>query len=257
MSVDNRVGEIFISNEGCEFIIIEYNRNDDVLIEFQDEFKATKRVTYKNCQKGIIKNPYFRSVHGKGYIGEGEYKPTINNKQTIQYKYWYNCLTRCYHKDSLSRRSTYENCFVDEAMLNFQNFARWFDDNYYEIDDEVMCLDKDILFKGNKVYSFESCIFVPQRINTLFLKSDAIRGNLPLGVYYREDHGKYIAQCNIVQNNKRTRKYLGSFNTPNEAFATYKKFKEDYIKTVAKEYEGRIPKKLYDALMVWEVEITD
>ena len=50
------------------------------------------------------------------------------------------------------------------------------DDNYYEINDEVMCLDKDILFKNNKIYSNNTCIFVPQFINTLFCKRQNDRG---------------------------------------------------------------------------------
>ena len=42
-----------------------------------------------------------------------------------------------------------------------------------------------------------------------------------------------------------------------EAFKSYKTFKEKYIKQVADEYKDKIPKKLYDAMYRYEVEITD
>ena len=60
--------------------------------------------------------------------------------------------------------------------------GEWIDKNYYEIPGEQMCLDKDILCKGNKVYSRETCIFVPERINLLFTKCDNRRGDSPIGV---------------------------------------------------------------------------
>ena len=116
-----------------------------------------------------------------------------------------------------------------------------------------MTLDKDILIKGNKIYSPNTCIFVPQSINTLFIKSDKSRGNLPIGVYYKKQNKKYIAQCKI--NNEK--KYLGSFDTSEEAFQAYKQFKEHYIKQIADEYIELIPQELYDAMYNYEVEYED
>ena len=115
-----------------------------------------------------------------------------------------------------------------------------------------MELDKDTLVKGNKIYSPETCIFVPQRINYLFLNSGGSRGLLPLGVY---TVGKKYAS-RTSKNGKRS-VYLGSFDTPEEAFLAYKTAKEAYIKEVADEYKDKIPKKLYDALYAYTVEITD
>ena len=120
-----------------------------------------------------------------------------------------------------------------------------------------MCLDKDILIKGNKEYAPDKCIFVPQRINNLFTKNDCKRGNLPIGVNYRKDKNKYEASCSILNNNIKKRKHIGYYNTPEEAFLAYKQFKEQYIKQVADEYKGRIPDRLYEAMYKWEVEIDD
>ena len=139
-------------------------------------------------------------------------------------------------------------------MLNFQNFGEWFENNYYEIDGETMHLDKDILCKGNKEYASDKMIFVPERINTLFCKSDATRGDCPIGVSYYKASNKYTAKCNIGEDGY---KFLGYYDTPHTAFLAYKEFKEQYIKQIADEYKNKIPKKLYDAMYAWTVEEDD
>lgn len=252
-----RVGERFKTNEGYEVVIVEYNNANDLLVEFQNERKTIVPTFYKCCKKGTIKNPYHPSIFGIGYIGEGEYNVSINGKQTKEYSEWRSMLTRCYDKKYKVKRPTYEDCIVDEYFHNFQNYCKWREDGYYEIEGERMHLDKDILYKGNKIYTPDKCIFVPERINTLFVRSNAIRGDCPIGVCYHKDRNKYIAYCNTIINNKKERVFLGYYNTSEEAFKVYKEFKEAYIKQVADEYKGRIPDRLYEAMYRWEVEITD
>ena len=171
------------------------------------------------------------------------------NRKT--YKTWQSLLQRCYDTKLHEKYPTYKNCTTCEEWHNFQNFAKWYDENYYEIDGEIMCLDKDILIKGNKVYSPETCIFVPRRINILFTKTDANRGNLPIGVTQKND--KYVITMRI------NKKFVSnkSYKTPQEAFKVYKYFKEKYIKEIADEYKDKIPVKLYNAMYKYKVEITD
>lgn len=116
-----------------------------------------------------------------------------------------------------------------------------------------MHLDKDILVKNNKIYSPDTCIFVPMRINKLFVKGNPDRRTHIINVY-DVGYGKYQARCK-----KGTQRYenLGSFNTIEEAFNVYKKEKEKYIQSIADEYKAKIPRKLYDAMYKYEVEITD
>ena len=122
-----------------------------------------------------------------------------------------------------------------------------------------MQLDKDILNKGNKIYSPETCVFVPQRINNLFTKSNKIRGGYPIGVNYSQNCNCLCVRCSILCEDKKKNKHLGYFSLdePFKAFSTYKNFKENYIKKVADEYKELIPQKLYEALYKYEVEIND
>jgi len=161
---------------------------------------------------------------------------------------------RCYDLKFQEKEPTYKGCYVSDEWHNFQNFGGWYDENYYEVQDEKMTLDKDILIKGNKIYSSEVCIFVPKRINSLFVKIKATRGNLPIGVHFSDIRRKYISQCNIGNGKRVT---VGSFDTPEEAFYAYKEFKENYIKQIAEEYKNKIPFKLYSAMLNYEIDITD
>ena len=163
-------------------------------------------------------------------------------------------LERCYSKEKRYKNPTYEDCTVCKEWHNFQNFAKWYEENYYEIEGEKMCLDKDILVKGNKIYSPSTCILVPNRINVLFCKSDKVRGDLPIGVgLSNRIKNPYRAYCHDGE------KYmaLGNYNTPKEAFQVYKLYKERLVKQVADEYKPYIPKELYEAMYRYEVEIDD
>ena len=135
--------------------------------------------------------------------------------------------------------------------------GEWIEENYYEVPRETMCLDKDILYKGNKVYSRNTCIFVPQRINKLFTKRDNSRGKDPIGVYQLPS-GNYQVYCN---NGYGKLIKLGVYSTKEEAFQVYKQYKENVIKETIDSYEGKIPEPFYSKLKVamynYEVEMDD
>ena len=169
-----------------------------------------------------------------------------------------NMKNRCYNEKNIH----YQNyggrgITVCDEWLNFQNFAEWFYDNYYECNNEIMCLDKDILCKGNKIYSPENCIFVPKRINNLFVKMlnssdrNGLMGTKPL------NNGKYIWQCSYINELGEYKRATGTCDSEKEAFEAYKTFKENYIKQVADEYYDLIPRELWKAMWEYEIEIDD
>ena len=254
-----RLGEIRKNKDklgGYKMKIIEYNGADNVLIEFQDKYKAKIRTQYTAFRMGNIKNPYHPIIYDIGYIGQGKYL-AVNYKKA--YNHWRKMLQRCYDPYYINKHLSYTDCFVCEEWHCFQNFAKWYVENIYNCNNEIMDLDKDILIKGNKIYSPETCVFVPQRINKLIVNQETKRGEYPVGVSLRSDKIALCAVCGIGLNGKHINKHLGSFslNRPFQAFYTYKKFKENYIKQVADEYKDLIPIELYEALYRYEVEIND
>ncbi|MFA5764478.1 MAG: AP2 domain-containing protein [archaeon] len=232
--------------------IIGYTDSKNIVVQFLDNSFITN-AQYVQFQKGDIRNPEDKTIFNKGYVGIGDYKTSENKIYIHRYKIWASMLERCYDPKRQKRQPTYANCTVCDEWHNYQNFADWYDENYYEIPNEVMHLDKDILIKGNKIYSPDNCVFVSMKINSLFVKRDRDRGKCPIGVYFFKRTNQYISHCN----NGNGQAHLGYFNTPEEAFIAYKKYKEAYIKQVAEEYKKIIPKRLYDAMYKYEVEITD
>lgn len=160
-------------------------------------------------------------------------------------------------KNFIKKHPTYTDCEVCDEWLNFQNFAKWYDENFYEVDGERMHLDKDILVKGNKIYSPETCIFVPQKINVLFTKCDKSRGESVIGTTTR--NGRYRVHCCLFNPKTGKSKYknLGTYDTEEEGFKVYKYYKEKNIKEVADYYKIQIPQNLYDAMYSYKVDIND
>jgi len=248
-----RLGETIMSKAGSICWIDEYNSADDVVVQFKDnDYKA--HVTYQQFTNQHIKNPNDKTVYGVGCLGVGSHHAYVNGKATIAYATWQNMLTRCYNAKFQTKQPAYIGCSVSEDWLNFQHYATWYDNNFYEIPGlgRTEC-DKDILIKGNKVYSASTCVFVPHSINMLFVNRDSKRGNTPIGTYLHKS-GKYQAQCNIGNGKPQ---YLGLFDTPELAFNAYKEFKQGLIKTVAESYKDQIPQKLYNAMITYEVSIDD
>lgn len=253
----DRLGETKLNNQGCKMKIIAYYDADNVLIEFQDEYKAQVYSSYRHFKNGNVKNPYHPSARNVGIVGN-KYPCSINRKVTKEYEAWQNIIIRCYNEKYKEKNLTYKEVICCSEWLLYENFYDWLhsQENFEKwLSGDRWAVDKDILIKGNKIYSSESCCLVPMHINSLFTKQDCKRGELPIGV---SKHGnKFRARFNNMLLGKL--EIIGDYNTPEEAFQAYKHRKESYIKQVAQEEyaKGNITKKCYDAMMNYEVEITD
>ena len=176
MQDNERIGEVFTSNEGCKFIIVEYNKYNDVWIEFCDEHKARVHTGYGACKKGEIKNPYHPSVYGHGYLGlmsDGTRPKTMNGngKHTREYTVWKSMIQRVYCLKFHERCPTYkdvvlEDClhcfafFLEHVIRNIPNYEYWLNHP-----NELVALDKDTKSDGSKTYSRDTLMFIPQSEN--------------------------------------------------------------------------------------------
>ena len=242
-----RIGQEITNIYGSKIKIIDYKNNENVKVLFP-KYNYETITTWRTFEKGKLKSPYCPSFYGHGFIGEGQYSYKNNTKA---YSMWQGMLRRCYDFKYLEKKPTYEQCEVCEEWHNFQNFAQWFEMNYYEIEDSTMNLDKDILIKNNKVYGPDTCLIVPSEINSLFTKTNAKRGNLPIGVDFHNN--KFRASMNI--HGKHV--HIGVYDNIEDAFSAYKMRKETYIQEIADEYRYEIPEKLYEAMYNYEVEWED
>lgn len=242
-------GQVIENFYGCKFEVIEILDNAMCKIKFLDEFGYEKIVPRGSARRGV-RNPFRRLAGGVGYVGVGNYTPTTN---TRLYTLWNNVFTRCYDEAQLKKGITYIGCSVCDEWHNFQNFAEWCEQQPQYNIESSWSLDKDIIIKGNKVYSPETCCFVPTELNNLFTLRGNDRGVYPLGVYFNKKSENFVAQVNIDK--KRTT--LGRYASVEAAFAAYKVAKEKVIKDVANRYKDKLDPRTYEALINWKVEVTD
>lgn len=185
------------------------------------------------------------------------YPVTENKKIVLEYRCWANMLQRC--MESYKHiYPTYEGIQCVDSFKYYPYFYEWCNRQigFGNTDEKgkVWQLDKDLLVKGNKVYSEDTCVFLPHKINTLLTKRQNDRGSLPVGVSLHNITGKYQASCSIGDGKTR---YLGLFLSVEEAFSVYRCRKESFIKKLANEYKDRLDPRAYQALMNYTVEITD
>lgn len=241
--------------------IIGYNNCLDIIVEFQDEYHYQTHTTMHYFKIGMVYNPYYPQIFNKGIKGAKYSSLDGNGKATKEYLTWYGMMRRCYNvkEQQKPRNSTYIKCAVCDSWLLYENFYDWMhkEENFKTwINLRKASLDKDILIKHNNIYSPERCSLVPSYINNLFTRREADRGSCVIGVSYHKRDKKYYANC---ADGTGKLVFLGSYTSEYEAFIQYKKYKENLIKEVAnKEYNaGAISSKCYEAMMKYEVEITD
>tara|TARA_R110001592_G_C13193003_1_gene753645 strand:+ start:84592 stop:85416 length:825 start_codon:yes stop_codon:yes gene_type:complete len=221
------VGKTFENSKGHLYTVLNRLTVDRYLIVFHKTGFITS-LTNKDVKSGMIKDLYAPEVYGVGYMGEGVSKrdtPLI----TKAYATWSGMMRRCYAEWERHKNPSYAGCVVSDDWHHFREFLLWFEDNYIE----GFHLDKDVLSPvGYKVYSKDTCEYVPRHINTLFTNTKAKRGAYPQGVYYKKKNRKFVAQ---VCNGRGIQTHLGLYDTPEEAYAVYMKKKMEVSKKILRD----------------------
>ena len=233
----NRIGEKFITKQGYEIEVVEYNSATNCEILFI-ETGNIKNTTYGQVKSGEISNPLHKSVLGVGFEGVGKYN--FKDFLKIQ-KLWFAMLTRCYSERYQITQSSYKDVTVCEEWHNFQNFAKWAEENWKPYMDKSWQLDKDVICKDCRVYSSSTCAFLPAEINGLFVARTTDVG------YRMTPQGNYM-----VRMSKTTgRVCYGRYASIEEASNVYKTEKEKYVKEVADKWRDKIDFKAYESMYKW------
>ena len=186
-------------------------------------------------------------VNDASYVTEKrEELPKVNGKRKSRtvwvcpyYKKWRGIIVRSYD----TSRPAYKDCYVCEEWRYLSNFIRWVN-SQPDMDWKNKQLDKDILFVGNKVYSPDTCCFVPQNVNKFPTDSAAIRGKYMIGVSPSvSKKNPYLSQCEDPLGVRST--YLGVYPTEIEAHLAWKSKKHGYALELAElENDPRIKEAL-------------
>lgn len=191
-------------------------------------------------------------LYGVGF-NDGKYPVFVNGKKIAEYRLWQGILERCYSQRVQQKQPTYVGCSVSNKFKSYSYFHEWCQEQI-GFGQKSFQLDKDLLVRGNKVYSEDTYLFIPRDLNILLTKREACRGDLPIGVSLSKDNSGFKSQGSFGTFHK---KYLGYFPTAKEAFMRYRQVKESYIKFQAEQWREFIDPRAYEALMSYEVLITD
>jgi hypothetical protein len=225
----NRTDEVCLNKFGTKMKIIKYNTAFDLVVEFQDEHKVQKKAYYGDFKRGLVKNPYDKVIFREGYIGEG-YLTQINKKKTKEYTVWVNMMKRCYSKYD-NRSNAYDDCVVSESWKNYSNFCLWYKNNSYSCSEDLE-LDKDIFYNNMKIYSDNTCILIPKKINRSFRRS-------------KQDG------LDLINNTWRARfqnKHIGMFSTKKDAKVAFLNKKNKVFQDLVEHYKNELPTELYNKL---------
>lgn len=239
----------FTGKNGYEFKVIKYINSLNVIIQFTDD-RHIQTETSEAVRKGKVVNIYDPNVCGVGYFGDGNYLSKVDSKPSPIYKCW-NVMLDSYYKP---RSKNYMKKQVCKEWLDFQNFAQWYDLNYYEIENERMTL----VNSDSDIFSPETCFIIPMKLRGLFYEN-SLKRDLPQGVFIDKNRpNRYRAGLTrIIDLNGDESKFvnLGTFDTPELAFYAYENAKKEYAHYCADFYKDYIPYRLYNYLYDLEVKM--
>ena len=261
-----------------EIEINRYKRETapDILVaeSFLVQYKGRDRVWHKdgdfanNWYKNLIyvsKNDFTELKAGRITLEslglEQEYLEYQNKASRNAYRVYYGILERC---RCTKATESIPKCYMETEMWQGwiddpKSFVRWYLEHYYEVEGEVMSVDKDLFANGSKMYHPDFCCILPQGLNNLlvnckkhYLEGQTEENTLPLGVYYSAKKKKYYSMITFF-GDERSKK-LSEWDTPEEAFEEYKAVKQADILTVAVKYKDKIPDYIYKQLQKIEVK---
>ena len=174
-------------------------------------------------------------------LNDADYKIQIDGVTCPYYSRWSNMLERCYSEKAKEYNLSYDDCYVCDSWLYFSYFKSWMISQDWKHKE----LDKDILIQGNKVYSPETCCFVPKIINNILARNRRVKTKSLVGVGFDKRSKRFNATCSI--NDKAN--HIGCFKTEREAHEAYKEFKYNYIAAMAETQ----PEPIKSALLKWEL----
>lgn len=179
----------------------------------------------------------------------GHWIKSQDKVQSLSYLRWMNLVKRC-TPGSCEQLKHPSYCGTRNNFECFDSFVNWSRSEVgyiqKELNGNLWSLDKDILGGKSKVYSPETCLFVPAKVNTFVTGRISEQGPYPTGVTLRNKDGIFRARIGI----EGKRIHLGYFVCSMEAHKVWQKHKIIQGREIASQYKDTHTK-LYDGLNAW------
>ena len=224
MTTKERIGTIVTNIQGHQAKVLGFKDSMYELETIGGVYSHPVFVHPANFRMNKWKHRTVADVEGVGYIGYGKYS-TSNDL----YHHWKAMLTRCYSLGHLERQPAYIGCSVDTRWLDYQVFCE--DCMYIPYYDGVYegtsyHLDKDILLSGNKLYSKDTCCFVPADINNFFIHREIPTGTLN------------------VRKHKTKFRYRNKYYTKEELLAVHISNRSEKAKELIIKFSGKVDQRV-------------
>jgi hypothetical protein len=233
------VGDRFQNKLGNWCEVIQVNKWDDVIVRFENT-STVKSFQADSLKRGIFHDPYNKAYWGFGYIGVGKYSGKTHKSA---FNTWMHMVERCYDS-SCKYYPLYggKGVRVSNEWVDFQVFAKWFDEN--KVDGWHM--DKDFINPFSKIYSKETCVFIPPAVNGLFTGYQNGLKNMGTG---RTRQGKWYSNCTI----DGEQQYLGVSDTWLEAKTKYLVEKRKVAEKIMQKYDLplKVKQTLYEMTSIY------
>lgn len=162
-SIKDMIGKKFETINYGSYTIIDRDVDKRYyIIQFDNGY--IKKAIIAQIKKGAIKNPYYPSMCGVGYIG------TKYVKGHFLYNRWRNMLNRCYNKNDKSYKFYGgKGIVVCDRWYSFENYVedcltlKGYDEE--KVKSGELHLDKDLINRDALIYSPETCCWIMKKEN--------------------------------------------------------------------------------------------
>ena len=221
--IEGFIGYKGINNQGENFEVISFANRGNGQTTYNVKFEDTgyvKEFLKGPILKGNIKDPYYPSIYGVACCGE--VSTWDGNNTSREYYIWHHMISRVYNESDCNycryggmgitvceRWHCYENFLKD--LPNIPGYSEWKSNpSGYELDKDVLQQD---INHNNKIYSPETCIFIPSLVNNL---EQAIRNSNNTTNFYgvfTQQSGNYSVKIG--------KEYYGTYSDPIVAANVY------------------------------------
>jgi len=142
--------------------------------------------------------------------------------------------------DTGRRKSkAYAFASICEDWYEFEKFSAWYVG--YTHRKEGWVLDKDLLGNGSKIYSPETCCFIPHELNQMMVSCRVDSKGMP-GVF--PVRGKFCARVRA----RNVQHHIGTYETPDQAYSAYLDAKSSFLVAEAEKHQGDLPPAVMTAI---------
>lgn len=243
------VGEVFENTKGESYEVLEQLGTSNFKIKFTDSGYETEAKKI-NIEIGQIKDRSnlnkFKDISGfdhsqnKCVSGVNKTAKALASEKGLlkEYTIWSNIVGRC----NRGYAKLHEDFYTFDSWLGWAKEQKGFMDK--DGNGNLFQLDSDLFSTDEKMYSPDTCVFIPKEINSI-CKPNMLRDDLPRGV---SPFGSKDKPYKVSISVDGVTKHIGNYKTIEEASAVSKQARLGRVRLLEIKYDGVVDSKVFEEL---------